>query len=47
MVSGSCTLRLYRERALYEATRIVGYAGVEPPAFWEQAKRLDIPRRSC
>src|SRR5262249_23086385 len=34
--------RLYWERPLYEAARIIGYGGVEPFAFWDQAKALKI-----
>jgi hypothetical protein len=42
MARGSFTMRLYYERPLYEAARLIGYAGCEPSAFWEQAKQLDI-----
>jgi hypothetical protein len=42
MARDSLTMRLYRERALSEAARIIGYGGVEPFAFWDQAKALKI-----
>ena len=33
-------LRLYTDEALYEAARIIGYAGITPFAFWDAAKPL-------
>jgi hypothetical protein len=42
MAKDSLISRLYRERALSEAARIIGYGGVEPFAFWDQAKALKI-----
>jgi hypothetical protein len=45
MASDSLTMRLYRERALYEAARIIGYAGVEPFAFWDKAKELGLTEK--
>jgi hypothetical protein len=42
MASNSIAMRLYFERPLYEAARIIGYAGIEPFAFWDRAKELGL-----
>ena len=36
-------LRLYFQRPLFETASLIGYAGIEPFAFWDQAKKLGIP----
>ncbi len=33
---------LFFEPAFYEAARIIGYAGIEPFAFWDKAKELGL-----
>ncbi len=35
--------RLYFDRAFTETARIIGYEGVELPAFWAATKKLGIP----
>jgi hypothetical protein len=45
MSKDSLALRLYFQRHLGEAARIIGYAGCDPAAFWGAAKQLDIPRQ--
>jgi hypothetical protein len=37
-------MRLYRERALYESVRIIGYGGIEPFAFWNKVKELGLDK---
>jgi len=44
MASDSITMRLYRERALYETVRIIGYGGIEPFAFWDRVKELGLDK---
>ena len=41
---GPLIRRLYWERPLYEAARIIGYGGIEQPAFWEKVKELGLDR---
>ena len=44
LANDSITMRLYRERALYEPVRIIGYGGVEPFAFWDRVKELGLDK---
>jgi hypothetical protein len=32
---------LYFQPALYEAARLTGYVGCEPPTFWDAAKKIE------
>ena len=44
MARDPIAVRLYFERPLYEAARLIGYARVELFAFWDQSKQLDLPK---
>jgi hypothetical protein len=43
-MSKNLSWRLYFERPIYEAARIIGYARCSPSDFWDKAKQLGIPQ---